>query len=335
LAEFQLVAVELERVIQESTPADGSSVTVPGDAAPSVPDVRATIDRASEVLDSVLETFAAVAGAKDWAELTVSRQADLARLGVVPSPVADPSADFASVRSRLGRRQEGADSVEGLDTIAGMRSRVAQLTGVAVPLLVPFQLPEPGSGVEFSATLAGADEIDDWFDVVASVHSNVGNLWRALQLGDLVTQAAPTLAAGQVPLVAGDSWAALHRPAPGTGGRVAVAAVTHGSVDQASLVVGLVVDRWSERIPSADQVTGVAFHFDAPSTEAPQTMLLAVTPEGRPWSADLLLDTVLETIEWMQLRAVAIDDLGDYGHALPTCFAPGRLETSAVVEVTQ
>ena len=77
----------------------------------------------------------------------------------------------------------------------------------------------------------------------------------------------------------------------------------------------------------------MAFHFDAPSTEAPQTMLLAVTPEGRPWSADLVLDTVLETIEWMQLRAVAIDDLGDYGHALPTCFAPGRLESTEVVEV--
>ena len=214
-----------------------------------------------------------------------------------------------------------------------MRARVAQLTGVAVPLLVPFDLPDSGGGVEFSATLADVDEIDDWFDVVASVHPNVGALWRALQLGGLLTQAAPTLAAGQAPLLPDDSWAALHRPAPGTGGRVAVAAVTHGSVGPAAPVVGLVVDRWSERIPGPDQVTGVAFHFDAPSTEAPQTMLLAVTPEGRPWSADLVLDTVLETIEWMQLRAVAIDDLGDYGHALPTCFAPGRLESAAVVEV--
>ena len=251
----------------------------------------------------------------------------------MPSPVADPAADFASVRSRLARRLKGADRVEAVDTIAGMRARVAQLTGVAVPLLVPFELPEPGSGVEFSATLAGVDEIDDWFDVVASVHPNVGTLWRALQLGGLLTETAPTLAAGQAPLLPDDSWAGLHRPAPGTGGRVAVAAVTHGSVGPASPVVGLVIDRWSERIPGPDQVTGVAFHFDAPSTEAPQTMLLAVTPEGRPWSADLVLDTVLETIEWMQLRAVAIDDLGDYGHALPTCFAPGRLESSEVVEV--
>ena len=158
---------------------------------------------------------------------------------------------------------------------------------MAVPLLVPFQLPEPGSGVEFSATLAVVDEVDDWFDVVASVHPNVGTLWRALQFGGLLTETAPTLVAGQAPLLPDDSWAALHRPTPGTGGRVAVAAVTHGAVGPAAPVVGLVVDRWSDRIPGTDQVTGVAFHFDAPSTEAPQTMLLAVTPEGRSWSADL------------------------------------------------
>jgi len=265
--------------------------------------------------------------------LTVDVQADLARLGLVPSPVADPAADFASVQSRLARRRKAADGVGAVDTIAGMRARVAQFTGVAVPLLVPFNLPEPGGGVEFSATLASVDEIDDWFDVVGSVHPNVGTLWRALQLGGLFTQAAPTLAAGQAPLLADDSWAGLHRPTPGTGGRVAVAAVTHGNVGPASPVVGFLIDRWSERIPGPDQVTGVAFHFDAPSTEAPQTMLLAVTPEDRPWSADLVLDTVLETIEWMQLRAVAIDDLGDYGHALPTCFTPGPLESAEVVGV--
>ena len=63
LAEFQLLAVELKRVIQESSPADGSSVSVPGDDATAAPDARETIARASDVLDSVLATFGAVAGA--------------------------------------------------------------------------------------------------------------------------------------------------------------------------------------------------------------------------------------------------------------------------------
>ena len=334
LAEFQLLAVELKRVIQESTPADGSSVAVPGGDVTAAPDARETIARASTVLDAVLETFDAVAGAKDWAG-TDRRATGRPR----------PARNRAVAGCRPGRRlrigavapcppQQGRRPRRGTSTrLPGCGPGSPSSPVWPCRCSFPFQLPEPGSGVEFSATLAGVDEIDDWFDVVASVHPNVGTLWRALQLGGLLTEAAPTLAAGQAPLLPDDSWAALHRPTPGTGGRVAVAAVTHGSVGPAAPVVGLVVDRWSDRIPGPDQVTGVAFHFDAPSTEAPQTMLLAVTPEGRPWSADLVLDTVLETIEWMQLRAVAIDDLGDYGHALPTCFAPGRLESTEVVEV--
>ena len=49
-------------MIQESTPADGSSVAVPGGDATAAPDARETIARASDVLDDVLETFDAVAG---------------------------------------------------------------------------------------------------------------------------------------------------------------------------------------------------------------------------------------------------------------------------------
>ena len=54
-------------------------------------------------------------------------------------------------------------------------------------------------------------------------------------------------------------------------------------------------------------------------------MLLAVPPEGTV-DDELVLDAVLETIEWMQLRAVAPDDLGDFGHALPTTMVPGQLD---------
>ena len=273
-------------------------------------------------------------GPRTGQALTVDQQADLARLGIVPSPVADPAADFASVRSRLARRRKGADRVEAVDTIAGMRDRVAQLTGVAVPLLVPFQLPEPGSGVEFSATLADVDEVDDWFDVVASVHPNVGTLWRALQLGGLLTETAPTLVAGQAPLLPDDSWAGLHRPTPGTGGRVAVAAVTHGDCRTGSS------GRRSRRsiggrIGSPVPIRSPAWPFTS-TLRARRRRRRCSSPSrrrvdrGAPTS---MLDTVLETIEWMQLRAVAIDDLGDYGHALPTCFAPGRLESAEVVEV--
>ena len=276
LAEFQLLAVELKRLIQESTPADGAAVAVPVATRP----LPLTLRRSpgADVLDSVLGTFDAVAGAEDWAGLTVDQQAELARLGLVPSPIADPAADFASMQSRLARRRKAANRVEAVDTIAGMRARVAQFTGVAVPLLVPFELPGPGGGVEFSATLAGVDEIDDWFDVVATCTptsarcgepSSSAACDRRADAGRRAGAAADGRpVGGAAPAGAGHRWPGRRR-----GGHP-----RHRR--PAAPVVGLVVDRWSERIPGPDQVTGVAFHFDAPSTEAPQTMLLAVTPEG-------------------------------------------------------
>ena len=51
------------------------------------------------------------------------------------------------------------------------------------------------------------------------------------------------------------------------------------------------VDEWSEVIPAGTETTGIAVHYNQPSTEPPQTLLLVVTPEitgrwtGRSWRA--------------------------------------------------
>jgi hypothetical protein len=133
--------------------------------------------------------------------------------------------------------------------------------------------------------------------------------------------------AGQTPLLPGDAWAAMAPPVPGTAGRTSVVAV-HGPAGPpapGTSACGLVVDRWSERIPQTEQVTGMAFQFDAPSNEPPQSWLLAVTPDGESWSLQLVLDTLLETLEWAKLRAVGPEDLLDYGRAVPTVFVPGDI----------
>jgi hypothetical protein len=331
LTEFQLLAIELKRLIQESTPADGRSVAL-SDEVIGVDALGAVPKHATDGLDELLGDFASVATATSWADLGADVAASLARLGLVPSPTVEASADFVAVQAHLARRRKVANAVENPTTLAGTRDRVAALMGTAAPLLAPFVLPTDG-GVVLSPALAAADELDDWLDVAATVHPSVGHLGRAIDLSGFLGLAPPTLIAGHGPLVDGDRWAATHRPAAGTGGRVAAAVVAHGPVAPGREVVGLVVDRWSERIPNPDQVTGVAFHFDAPSCEAPQTMLLVVPPAGATWSTSLVQDSVLETIEWMQLRAVAIDDLGDYGHAVPTTFVPGYLDGTATVGV--
>ena len=115
-----------------------------------------------------------------------------------------------------------------------------------------------------------------------------------------------------------------------------VTAQVHGAVDPSSTrpLVGLVLDRWSDRIPAPDQVTAVAVHHDAPSNRPPQTWLLAVPP-AKKWTVNALASTVLDALEWAQLRAVALEDLGDFGHAIPTVMVPDDLLTTAVEPSTR
>jgi hypothetical protein len=141
-----------------------------------------------------------------------------------------------------------------------------------------------------------------------------------------------TLAVGQRPEVAGEAWVANRLPEPETGGRVHWIVVDHGGIEAAAKgsAAGLLIDEWVERIPASRQSTGVAFHFDAPASRPPQSLLLAVTPDDEQgWDFDLVVATLLQTLEDARLRAVAPQALTTYGHHLPAIFPPARLQTAA------
>jgi hypothetical protein len=93
----------------------------------------------------------------------------------------------------------------------------------------------------------------------------------------------------------------------------------------------LLIDEWQEGIPNAKEITGIALRYEAPKTEAPNAMIIAVPPyysSRDRWNLDLLADTLLETIELMQIRMVGSDELlgstflGKYLPAL--LFPPGE-----------
>ncbi|MFA5650988.1 MAG: hypothetical protein WC914_07580, partial [Proteiniphilum sp.] len=71
-------------------------------------------------------------------------------------------------------------------------------------------------------------------------------------------------------------------------------------------VCGLLIDEWTEVVPTEEETAGLAFHYDRPNSEPPQTMLLAVSPQlyGRGWSWDDLLAILSETLDEAKLRAV-------------------------------
>jgi len=87
---------------------------------------------------------------------------------------------------------------------------------------------------------------------------------------------------------------------------------------------GLFIDGFSETIPNKKQQTGVAFQYDAPNNEPPQTLLLVapsdtVKRKGR-WEIENLRDVVNDTIDLAKVRMVDIDALQKYEYALPTTY---------------
>jgi DNA uptake protein ComE-like DNA-binding protein len=71
-------------------------------------------------------------------------------------------------------------------------------------------------------------------------------------------------------------------------------------------ICGLKIDAWLEALPGETANTSVAFHFDAPNTQAPQSLLLAVPPDrDKPcWEIDDLVQIISDTMELYKIRAV-------------------------------
>jgi hypothetical protein len=85
--------------------------------------------------------------------------------------------------------------------------------------------------------------------------------------------------------------------------------------------VGLLVDEWSEVIPGRTEQTAIAFHYDDPGAEAPQTVLVAVAPPSAGnWSLDLLFASLGETLDHAKLRGVDGASLGPLGQLLPGIY---------------
>ncbi len=83
---------------------------------------------------------------------------------------------------------------------------------------------------------------------------------------------------------------------------------------------GLLLDEWTEVIPSRDETPGLTFHYDQPNSEPSQTLLLA-TPSNftGSWKWEDLVNTLHETLDMAKKRAVEPDhvDTEVYSRFLP------------------
>jgi len=128
------------------------------------------------------------------------------------------------------------------------------------------------------------------------------------------------LAVSQTPREPGEAWVG----ALGTPRRARTSYVAWRLRDGRALqnpadpVCGLIIDRWSELVPAAEADAAIAFHTDAPSTAAPNAILLCVPEAGlEAWSESGVLAHILEALDLARLRTVQPDALGGFAQFAP------------------
>lgn len=161
--------------------------------------------------------------------------------------------------------------------------------------------------------------VDDWIYGVARVREKMHHLENLLFLGDAFNTFAPELRPVQLPFEATAPWLALELPqyAKATPewkdlkkirereNLLYSASYPDGFDLGQPQQCGLLIDEWTEVIPSETETTGVAFHFDKPNAEPPQSILLVTPPQFTgAWKWDDLVATLHETLDMARVRAV-------------------------------
>jgi hypothetical protein len=89
-----------------------------------------------------------------------------------------------------------------------------------------------------------------------------------------------------------------------------------------------VLDSWSEIVPEKRHIVEAAFGFNAPSSRAPQAILLAVPPdEARPLDTETLAHIVLEARESAHARMAVAEDISSYAALFPFSMTPAQQPT--------
>jgi hypothetical protein len=152
--------------------------------------------------------------------------------------------------------------------------------------------------------------VDDWLYGVARIRPAVRDWEQTVQLGGALRGSEPELVPIQLPYRPHDLWFGLEVPSDLqgdalAGDRLLYTAHYAGPLDASGRRAGLLLDEWTETLPTANETIGVVFNDDRPDCEAPQSLLLVVPPVmNGSWVFRDLVDAVDETFALARTRAV-------------------------------
>lgn len=189
---------------------------------------------------------------------------------------------------------------------------------VALPVLSPTG----GDIWANSVSLQGNDPLEAvrWFQRAARVRPGAARLDAAVMLSEaLFEQLLLQFEIAQLPATAEDKWIALSGSTSSS--RLSLVAFTPTPVPAASSFAGMIIDEWTDVLPSTQQITGVSFQYPDPTSRPPQSILLAVKPDDFPeWTLEAVEGSVLEALDLAKIRAVDPDSLNALGHYLPALY---------------
>ena len=271
------------------------AVTFAGDLASNLTGQRAAIDGRRTAVQTQLDTAAAAAAASDKVDALIAAAKSL--LG----PDFQIYPEFS-----LGAAQ-GAEWTNALAHSAG------------------------GSLTNYLRTTANVDfPVDEWLYGAARVRPNMRSWEQMVMLAGAFNQPVPALVPAQFPYEAGAPWLALPYPPDFklASDHLLYTAQYSTLFDKTRRQCGILLDEWTEVIPSTDRDTGITFHFDRPNNEAPQSFLL-VTPASATgaWQWADLVGALNETLDLAKTRAVEPVDIDNtpYSRFLPATIMAATL----------
>jgi hypothetical protein len=260
-----------------------------------------------------------------------------------------------NIKDVVGHKREMAMTLKAIaentsllaqDRIAKYREMSQQIFGPAFNLIPIFNLKNKEE-MNAAASFRDADSasnltrhhkdnphiVDEWLQGIARVRDKIGTVESINIFTTALKKSSFDLKPLQLPFRKKDHWVAVDYPEitsedannpdafiPDEDFLSVAQWLPASGFDPIQLQSGLFIDEWIEVIPSKSQTTGIAFHYNQPTTEPPQTLLLAITPEVTDtWSWDKLVGTLHNTLDRAKLRAVEPDQLDNtaFGHLLP------------------
>ena len=176
--------------------------------------------------------------------------------------------------------------------------------------------------------------LDEWRYGVARVREKMHHWENMVALKEAFTVDTLEIHPVQLPYEANDHWLALNYPKDHQILNDKILYTAHYAVpyDKTQNQCGLLLDEWTEVIPSKTEDVGVTFHYDRPNSDPPQVMLLAMTPKFTgEWQWNDLMDIVNETLDLAKKRALEPEQIDKTAYAR---FLPATISAVTVHPIT-